>query len=74
MLFDEIKESNQQYAPIEMKYTYQESQWPEIEYWATPSFYFYFYMDGKLVKQVVGWPHEGRAKALQAGLKAIALL
>ncbi|NQZ07862.1 MAG: hypothetical protein HRT35_11935 [Algicola sp.] len=72
MFFDEIKQSHKDYAPIEMKYTYQEGQWPEIEFWGTPSFY--FYMDGKLVKQVVGWPGNDRAKALLAGLKAIALL
>lgn len=70
--FDEMKENHNAYAPIRMKYAVKESQWPEITYWGTPSFY--FYLDGKVVKQVVGWPKQGREKEIRIGLKQISLI
>ena len=52
-------------------YRYVESvaDWPEINYWGTPSFY--FLKDGELVKKVIGWPEGGREDTLRAGLREI---
>ena len=50
---------------------YQESQWPEINRWDTPVFY--FYLDGQLQGSVSGWPKEGREAELTAHLQRIDL-
>lgn len=50
---------------------YQESQWPEIDYWGTPAFY--FYLDGRLQGSVLGWPKEGREAELKEHLERIGL-
>jgi hypothetical protein len=72
LYLEEMRETNDTYAPIRLQYTYSQKQWPEIEYWATPTFY--FYQDGELVKQMSGWPKKGREQALLSGLKAVGLL
>jgi hypothetical protein len=71
LYLEEMRETNDTYAPIRLQYTYSQKQWPEIEYWATPTFY--FYQDGKLVNQMSGWPKKGREQALLSGLKAVGL-
>lgn len=50
---------------------YQTQQWPEIDYWGTPAFY--FYQDGRLQGSLLGWPAEGRTEELQQMLKRIGL-
>ena len=55
-----------------MQYTYKESDWPEIDYWGTPTLYFYH--DGELKQQLVGWPREGREKQLKEALRNVGLL
>lgn len=40
------------------------SEWPEVEYWDTPQFY--FLANGRVIDTVVGWPREGRKNALRA--------
>lgn len=57
---------------IKMHYTHSQSQWPEITYWGTPTFYFYY--DGQLQKQVLGWPRKGNVQALTTALQIIGLL
>lgn len=72
LYWQELLQTNVDYSPIEMHYAYSKSDWPEIKYWATPTFY--FYLDGKLVKQVAGWSRKGNEEALKAGLKMVGLL
>jgi hypothetical protein len=50
---------------------YQTQQWPEIDYWGTPAFY--FYQDGRLQGSLLGWPKEGRVAELQQMLTRIGL-
>lgn len=69
---DELIEVNQAYAPIKLQYVYDTKDWPEITDWSTPIFY--FFKDGKVAKQLAGWPKEGRKAGLIRGLKAISLL
>ncbi|MBI1365380.1 MAG: hypothetical protein GC153_05425 [Alphaproteobacteria bacterium] len=50
------------------------SDWPEINYWGTPTFY--FFKGGHLVRKIVGWPphpdaDEDPKAPLWAGFKAI---
>jgi len=46
-----------------------ELDWPQIPYWGTPTFY--FIKEGRVIQQIVGWPPEGRVKALLAALQSI---
>jgi hypothetical protein len=52
-------------------YTYRANEWPEIEYWGTPAFY--FYKNGELRYKVIGW-NKRREKYIEQGLKEVGLL
>ncbi len=54
-----------------MVLAYKASQWPMIDYWGTPTFY--FIRHGKVVDQVVGWPEEGHLEEIVRGMHAIGL-
>ena len=43
---------------LNLVYAYKMKSWPEVDYWATPNFY--FYKDGKLVDSFDSWPKDGR--------------
>lgn len=58
-------------ANAEILDIYQTQQWPEIDYWGTPAFY--FYQDGRLQGSLLGWPAKGRANELQQMLERIGL-
>ena len=60
---------NREHPDYAYRYVESVTDWPEINYWGTPSFY--FMKDGRLVKKLVGWPEGGRRDDLQAGLRAI---
>lgn len=51
---------NQQYAQLDMQTAFAKADWPEINYWGTPTMY--FYENGELVRQIVGWPKDERAQ------------
>ncbi len=56
------------------RYADASSDWPEINYWGTPSFY--FFRDGELAAKVVGWPKDdapGRRALLRQGFRAIGI-
>lgn len=53
-------------------FVYKKDQWPEITYWGTPTLY--FFEQNSLVRQIVGWPKEGREVQLREALAAIGLL
>ncbi|MBU2704746.1 hypothetical protein KCM76_02065 [Zooshikella marina] len=69
---EEMLKSNRRNKPIHIKYTYSSTDWPEITYWGTPTLY--FYNNGELKKQIIGWPKEGRGQEVLTGLKEISLL
>ncbi|MGH8194651.1 MAG: hypothetical protein ACREQ8_09660 [Woeseiaceae bacterium] len=63
---------NREHPAYAYRYVEYQSDWPEVNYWGTPTFY--FMKDGRLIKKVVGWPNdsaEERKEALRAGLRAI---
>lgn len=53
-------------------HVYSTSDWPEIGYWGTPTFYFYY--NGQLEHQLVGWPGKDNITELKKGLAKIGLL
>lgn len=62
---------NRENAAYAYRYVESKGDWPEINYWGTPTFY--FMNDGALVKKVVGWPEDGRKQELRAGFRAIGI-
>lgn len=67
-----IEEWNRENPDFAFRYVEYKSDWTQINYWGTPSFY--FMKDGRLVKKVVRWPKDARGQrmeALRAGLRAI---
>lgn len=67
-----ITEWNRMHPAIQFRYAETKEDWPEINYWGTPTFY--FFKNGRLVRKVVGWPRDSvdeRKAALWAGLRAI---
>lgn len=70
-----IAQWNRQHPAYSYRYVEFKSDWSEVNYWGTPSFY--FIKDGQLVKKVVGWPNDSvpeRKEALRTGLHAIGAL
>lgn len=67
-----LDQLNLQYPEVNMQLGHSKSDWPEIQYWATPTMY--FYKEGQLVHQLIGWPPEGREQELTAALTEIGLL
>lgn len=56
-------------SSLPFEYFYVMNEWPEIERWDTPSFY--FYSNGLLVYTFSGWPEEGNIDKLEEGLLSI---
>lgn len=68
-----VAEWNRENPGLRFDYVHSVREWPEIEYWDTPQFY--FFANRKVVATVTGWPREGRQTALrEADLKARAAL
>ncbi|HEL5055803.1 hypothetical protein [Stenotrophomonas maltophilia] len=65
----EVKQWNIDHAGQQMALAYDWLEWPEIDEWSTPTFY--FFADGKLVDKVIGWPLDGSRKPrLRQAVKA----
>lgn len=56
-------------APINI--VYRQAEWPMIDLWGTPIFY--FFKNGKLVTKVVGWPAGGHTAELLDGIHKLGL-
>lgn len=72
LYLDETQQRNALYPELPLNYVKNEQDWPEISYWGTPAFY--FYLDGKLVSSMFGWPEEGRIEQLTERLQGIKLV
>jgi hypothetical protein len=57
---------NQTHPRKAMVIAYRASDWPEINDWATPTFY--VYRNGVVVAKVSGWPRQGRAEELKRAI------
>jgi hypothetical protein len=60
---------NRHYPEAKMAAVYNQNDWPMIDYWGTPTFY--FMRNGKLVDEVSGWPN---LTALEQGMRKLGLL
>lgn len=66
-----FREWNATYREAPISQAYLNSQWPSVDTWETPTFYFYF--NGVLKEKVTGWPREGRRKELYRALQSIGI-
>ena len=55
---DEVSFWKETYPAQEIVLAYQRTNWPVIDDWATPTFY--FLKDGIVVDKISGWPKDGR--------------
>jgi hypothetical protein len=70
--FDVIQKWNKEHTHQVTTLTNRREEWPMIDTWATPTFY--FIKDGAVVAKVIGWPKEGRRADLIAAARQIGLL
>lgn len=70
--FDVIQKWNREHPRQETTLTFRRDEWPMIDSWATPTFY--FLKNGAVVAKVEGWPKEGRRSELLSALRQVGLL
>lgn len=63
---------NQSNAGSLITIAYKQEEWPMLDEWGTPTFY--FFKAGVVVAKVVGWPKEGRRKEVLVALQKMGLL
>lgn len=63
---------NREYRDFAIAPVVRQSDWPVVDYWGTPAFF--FVRDGRVVAKVVGWPKEGRRDELVAAAQKAGLL
>jgi hypothetical protein len=67
-----IQKWNQEHPGQETTLAFRREEWPTIDVWSTPTFY--FLENGVLNAKVIGWPKEGRRAELLAGFRQVGLL
>ena len=70
--FNSVQNWNHTHPELPMTIAYFSKEWPSIDYWGTPSFY--FFKDGILHSKVIGWPREGNKEKLLEALRLIGLI
>ncbi len=70
--FDAIAQWNRAHPHQVMDLAYRLQEWPMLDRWETPTFY--FFRQGKVVAKVVGWPRRGRKPEVRSALKLVGLL
>lgn len=69
--FDSLQAWNLDHPDETMLFIHSLYEWPELEEWSTPVFY--FFRDRKLITTVHGWPPEGNLAAVKAATAAIGI-
>ena len=63
---------NRAHPHEQMAYAYRREEWPMVERWETPVFY--FFKQGRVVSNVRGWPVTGRKAELRRSLRLAGLM
>lgn len=71
LYIDVFQQWNREHPDQDMAIAFEHDEWPMIDYWGTPTFY--FLEDGKVSARVTGWPPDGHVEELKAGLEKIGL-
>ena len=69
--FDVVQRWNREHPERETTLTFRREEWPMIDSWSTPTFY--FFKDGAVSAKVEGWPKGGRRSELLAALRQVGL-
>jgi hypothetical protein len=69
---DAIQRWNGEHPGQTIALAFRGEEWPMIDSWATPTFY--FLDDGVVVAKVRGWPREGRREELLTALRRVGLM
>lgn len=69
--FETLRAWNLKHSGAEFSIAYRREDWPQIDYWGTPTFY--FFRDNRMVEKVTGWPSEGRREELIRAARSIGL-
>ncbi|WP_143525877.1 hypothetical protein [Rhodanobacter sp. C05] len=69
---DVVGKWNTEHPVSTMTYIFRQSEWPIIDAWSTPNFYFFY--DGQLVGRLTGWPPSGGVGELTVELRKIGLI
>jgi hypothetical protein len=72
LYFDVVQRWNREHPEREITLTFQREEWPMIDSWGTPTFY--FLKDGVVRAKVEGWPKGGRRPELLAALRQVGLV
>lgn len=70
--FDDFQGWNREHPDARFTIAYKEDEWPMIDYWGTPTFY--FFNGESLVTKITGWPSEGHRRELLDAARGIGLL
>ena len=70
--FATVAEWNRLHPDESMAVAYRRAEWPMIDLWETPVFY--FFRDGRVVSKVIGWPVAGRKAEIKRSLKLAGLI
>jgi hypothetical protein len=70
--WDVFEQWNREHPGQETTLAFRHDEWPMIDWWGTPTFY--FFKSGTLSAKVRGWPKGGRKPELQAALRQVGLL
>ncbi|HMG55608.1 MAG TPA: hypothetical protein VK601_19050, partial [Kofleriaceae bacterium] len=70
--FDVVQKWNSMHPHQETTLTYRREEWPMIDSWDTPTFY--FIKDGAVAAKLTGWPREGRRAELMDAARQVELL
>jgi hypothetical protein len=70
--FEALARWNREHPYETMSLAYTTREWPMLDDWETPTFY--FLKKGAVVAKVVGWPREGRKPEIRSALKRIGFL
>jgi hypothetical protein len=62
----EFQRWNHEHPAMQHTIAYRNDEWPMIDWWGTPTFY--FIKDGAVIAKFVGWPKEGRRAELLTAL------
>lgn len=69
--FETLQAWNLKHSGAEFSVAYRREDWQQIDYWGTPTFY--FFKDNKMIEKVTGWPDSGRREELIQAARSIGL-
>jgi hypothetical protein len=70
--YDDLQQWNRDRHGTPVTVFYSRDEWPMIDRWSTPTFY--FFREGEVVGKIVGWPQGGRREELLVALRRTGLL